>query len=164
MSSFSQSRSETDTYSESRARDVMGKVYEDLLGLQGRGLITNDRANSIRRDVLYLLDKRALDYFQLQFRNASGGEIGGLHYKVSSDGTLQGDSDSGSIDYWMLSEGTKVKLLVSLDRSSSKIEEVDQQLDDWGYGDGTALSGTSQYLKSYSKDGFGLIQSKIGEW
>jgi hypothetical protein len=157
-------RSETNTYTEARARYVMGKVHEDLIGLTTRGLITIDRANGIKESVLYLLNKQALRYFQLQFKTSSGAEIGGLHYQLTSDGDVVADDSSGQIDYWMLANDTKVSLLVDIDQESSNIGDVNQQLEDWGWGTGGALSGTKQHLKSYSKDGYGLNQSKIGSW
>lgn len=162
MSTYS--RSQTSTYTEARARYVMGKVHEDLLGLMSRGLINLDRANSIKESVLYLLNKQALKYFQLQFKKPDGTEIGGLHYELKSDGTIHSDENSGNIDYWLLSSETKVNLLVCLNRDSPNIDEVDRQLEDWGWGDGSALEGTKEVLKSYSKDGYGLTQSKIGQW
>jgi|GEM_PF-1844275 len=162
--STSYTRSESTTYTAARARYVMGKVQEDLLGLMNRGLINLERVNSIKSDVLYLLDKQALKYFQLQFKTPEGKEIGGLHYDVKSNGQIFSDEDSGRINYWMLSSDTKVNLLVDLDRNSNYIDEVDRQLEDWGWGTGTALSGTKEVLKSYSKEGYGLTQSKIGTW
>ncbi|SHG30805.1 HORMA-1 domain-containing protein [Flagellimonas flava] len=162
--STSYTRSESTTYTAARARYVMGKVQEDLLGLMNRGLISLERVNSIKSDVLYLLDKQALKYFQLQFKTPGGKEIGGLHYEVKSNGQVYSDEDSGRINYWMLSSDTKVNLLVDLDRNSNNIDEVDRQLEDWGWGTGTALSGTKEVLKSYSKEGYGLTQSKIGTW
>ncbi|CAL2105532.1 bacHORMA_1 domain-containing protein [Tenacibaculum sp. 190524A02b] len=162
MSTYS--RSQTTTYTEARARYVMGKVHEDLIGLMNRGLIDLERANGIKDSVLYLLNKEALLYFQLQFNEPDGTEIGGLHYELNSDGTIYSDEDSGNIDYWLLSKETKVNLLVNLDRSSSNIDEVDKQLEDWGWGKGNALEGTKELLKSYSKDGYGLTQSRIGQW
>ena len=161
---LSYTRSEASSYSEARARYVMGKVYEDLLGLTHRGLITKERADQIRSDVLYLLNKQVLEYFQLQFKKPDGTEIGGLHYELKSDGQIYSDEDSGNINYWMLSSDTKVNLLVSLNRSASNIQEVDEQLEEWGWGTGKSLEGTRQALKSYSKDGYGLNQSKIGDW
>lgn len=162
--STSYTRSESSTYSEARARYVMNKVQEDLLGLMSRNLISLDRVNSIKSDVLYLLNKEALKYFQLQFKTPDGEEVGGLHYEVNANGQIYSDEDSGRINYWMLSSDIKVNLLVQLHRESKNIDEVDRQLEDWGWGNGSALTGTREVLKSYSKDGYGVTQSKIGAW
>lgn len=162
--STSYTRSESSTYTESRARYVMGKVQEDLLGLMNRGLMRLDRVNSIKSDVLYLLNKEALKYFQLQFKTPDGKEVGGLHYEVHSNGQIYSDENSGRINYWLLSSDTRVNLLVQLDRDSKNIDEVDRQIENWGWGNGSALLGTREVLKSYSKDGYGVTQSKIGSW
>ncbi|WP_422104481.1 hypothetical protein [Winogradskyella sp.] len=162
--STSYTRSESSTYTEARARYVMNKVQEDLLGLMSRDLISLDRVKSIKSDVLYLLNKEALKYFQLQFKTPDGEEVGGLHYEVNANGQIYSDEDSGRINYWMLSSDIKVNLLVQLDRDSKNIAEVDRQLEDWGWGTGSALTGTREVLKSYSKDGYGVTQSKIGAW
>ncbi len=154
----------TSTYSEARARYVMGKVHEDLIGLTNRRLMSIERANRIKSYVLYLLNMEALNFFQLQFKNSKGGEIGGLHYKVYSGGYISADEDSGNIDYWALPGDTRVTLLINLDYSSKKIDEVNKQLDEWGFGSGNALTGTKSHLKTYSKDNYGLEQSKIGDW
>jgi hypothetical protein len=68
------------------------------------------------------------------------------------------------LNYWSLPSDTRVNLLVDLDYSSPNIDEVNRQLEAWGWGSGNALSGTSNYLKSYSKEGYGFQQSKIGSW
>lgn len=156
-------RSITDTYTEARARYVMGKVYEDLMSLMLAGLITKDRADKIRTDILYLLSKKALKFFELQFKK-SGSEIGGLHYEVRNDSAISMDDDSGNIDFWGLDKTVTVGLLVQLDKSSPNIDEVNRQLAAWGWGTGNALTGIPQFSKSYSKDGFGVKQSIIGKW
>lgn len=161
--SYTNTKSESTTYTEARAKYVMGKVYEDLLGLMNRGLITLERANKIREDVLYLLNKQVLKYFQLQFKTPEGSEIGGLHYEVK-DGNVYSNENSGSLNYWSLSSNTTVNLLVDLNYSASNISEVNKQLEEWGWGSGNPLTGTKESLKNYSKDNYGLSQSKIGTW
>ncbi|WP_338877275.1 hypothetical protein WBJ53_32840 (plasmid) [Spirosoma sp. SC4-14] len=158
------SQSDTNTYTESRANYVMGKVYEDTLNLYLAGLITKERADQIRRDLLYLMNKKALRYFQLQFFKPDGTEVGGLHYELKSDSSISGDAASGGLDFWGLPSNTRVTLLVDIDRSSSSIQEVDRQLNDWGWGTGQALTGAHEYLKSYSKEGYGVQQSIVGKW
>ncbi len=162
--SYTTTRSVTDTYTEARARYVMGKVYDHLVSLYTRGLITKDYADSLRNDLLYLLGKRALTYFQLQFKTSSGGEFGGLHYEVRADSTLSVDDESGGLDFWGLPSNTSVSLLVNLNRSSAYITEVDRQLEAWGWGSGSSLHGTHAPSKTFSKDGFGLKESIVGTW
>jgi hypothetical protein len=156
-------RSVTDTYTEARARYVMGKVYDHLVSLYVRGIITKAEADRMRSDILYLMDRRAITYFQLQFKTP-GNSDRGLHYEVRADSTISIDDDSGGIDFWSLTSDTSVNLVVSINRSSPHIVEVDRQLAEWGWGTASALSGTHQASKSFSKDGYGLKESIIGSW
>ena len=162
--SYTITQSVTDTYTEARARYVMGKVYDHLVSLYMRSIITKDYADEIRRDILYLMDKKAVTYFQLQFKTPGGAEIGGLHYEVRADSTISLDEDSGGIDFWGLAKNTSVSLLVNLNRSSPNIAQVDRQLEEWGWGTGTALTGSHRSSKSFAKDGYGLKESIIGQW
>jgi hypothetical protein len=156
-------RSVTDTYTEARARYVMGKVYDHLVSLYIRGLITKDRADRMRADILYLMDRRAVTYFELQFKTP-GYSDRGLHYEVRADSTISLDDESGGLNFWGLSDNTTVSLVVKLNDSSPHIAEVNRQLEEWGWGKASALSGTNQSSKSFSKDGFGLKESIVGSW
>ena len=154
----------TNTYSEARARYVLGKVYEVLMNILMADLITKSFADEVRKELLYLMDKKALKSFQLQFRTPGGREIGGLHYEVRADSSISMDDDTGGIDFWGLDKNTKVSLLVTKDTSSAQIDEVNRQLAAWGYGTGAALTGGYQYSSSFSKGGYGINQSIVGSW
>jgi hypothetical protein len=149
----------SDTYSESRANYVIGKVYENTLNLMATGLITKLRADTIRKEILYLLSKKALKWFELQFRKPDGSQLGGIHYELKADGSIYTDEPSGGLDFWGLPANTIVKLLVNLDDSSPNINEVNLQIAAWGWGTGNALQGAMEHHKSFSKEGFGLQQS-----
>lgn len=154
----------TDTFTIARAKYVLGKVYEDLLAMYQANIISKERCDKLRDDLLYLAGKKVLRYFQFQFKKTDGTEIGGLHYEVNSTGTINIDDKTGGIDYWNLPSNTSLILLIDLDNTSSNYDEVNLELKRRGWGTGTALTGTQQYLKSYSKDGYGYKQSKIGQW
>lgn len=156
--------SNTDTYTIARAKYVLGKVYEDLIGLYQANLIKKEICDKWRDDLLYIIENRALDYFQFQLIRSDNTEIGGLHYVLDATGNIYTDDRTGGIDYWGLPSNTRVKLLVSLAANSSKTSEVNAELERRGWGSGNPLSGTAQYMKSYSREGFGFKQSKIGEW
>lgn len=156
-------RSVSDTYTEARARYVMGKVYDHLVSLYMRGLMTKAEADRMRSDILYLMDRRAVTYFQLQFK-APGYADRGIHYEVRADSTISMDDESGGLNFWSLSSNTAVSLVVQLNYSSPHIAEVNRQLEEWGWGSASALSGTYQASKSFSKDGYGLKESIVGTW
>lgn len=152
------------TYSEARARYVLGKVYEVLMNLLMVDLVTKSYTDECRTQLLYLMDKKALKSFEFQFHSLEGSEIGGLRYEIRADSSIVIDDDSGGVDFWGLSKNTTVTLSITKDLSSTHIEEVKRQLTAWGYGPGSALTGTSTHIGSFSKGGFGVNQSKIGSW
>jgi hypothetical protein len=80
MMSYTNTRSVTDTYTEVRARYVMGKIYDYMVGIYTRGFISKQTADNWRDQLMYLLDKRAVSYFQFQFRTPLGLEYG-IHYE-----------------------------------------------------------------------------------
>lgn len=157
-------RSATDTFTEARANYVLGKVYEDTLAMYTAGILSKDRCDTWRTQLYYIINNRALKYFQFQFTKSDGTKVGGLHYELKADGNISSNDKSGGVDYWNLPSGVGVYLLVDLDNSSPKISEVNEQLAKWGWGTGPPMDGTQDFLKSYSKDGFGVKQSKIGQW
>ena len=154
------SRSGTTTYTEARARYVNDKVYDDTQAMAIRGLITNERAQNWRADILYILNKQAMDYFQFQFRFPDGTKKA-LQYDLKADGSILADDDSGGINYWAIPSGTKVVLHVSLDVNSTNYHEVNQKLTDDGWGTGNSVTGNSNSSISYSKDGYGLKRNQI---
>lgn len=157
-------RSHTSTYTEARARYVMGKVKDDLYGLMNRSLITQKRVDTIYNSLLYLLNHEVLHFFELQFKKGNGHPIGGLRYEVNTSGTIYSDKESGAIDYWSLPDNTRVDLLVDLDQGAKNYQQVMDQLSQWGWGTGRSLEGKEEHLKNYSKDGYGLSQKIIGDW
>lgn len=157
-------RSSTNTYTESRANYVLGKVYEDTLAMYTAGILSKEKCDAWRSQLFYIINNKALKYFQFQFSKNDGTKIGGLHYVLIADGNISSNDKSGGIDYWNLPSEVSVYLLVDLDDDSPRIAEVREQLAKWGWGTGSALDGTKEFLKSYSKDGFGFKQSKIGQW
>jgi Bacterial HORMA domain family 1 len=152
--------SSTDTYTESRAKEVTDKAFEDFKGLEIRGLITDERASKWRRDILYLLGKKVLNYFEIQFIKPFGTPTG-LRYTIQSYGTIHRNDDSGGDDFFDIPKNTTVNFFVDLDRSKDNIKEVDEQLAKWGYGNGNSLGGELELLKVYSKNNFGLLKNKI---
>jgi hypothetical protein len=159
-----QSISASNTYTEARARYVMGKVYEEITSMMLVGLITIERANLIRTQLLYLLDKQALTFFEFQFYRSTI-QIGGLRYIVRADNTIVADDESGNIDFWTLhNTGVFVTLFLELNQSSPNIGAVQVQLEKWGCGNGRALSGTERVHNQYSSNGYGVKQSIFGTW
>jgi len=155
-----QTRSNTSTYTEARARYVNDKVYDDTQAMAIRKLITYSKAQKWREDILYILNKQSMDYFQFQFTFPDGTKKA-LQYNLKDDGNIYANDDSGGINYWSIPSGTNVILHVSLNTSSTNYHEVNQKLTDDGWGTGNAVTGTSSAGISYSKDGYGLKRNQI---
>ena len=153
--------SETGTYTESRARVVMQSVLEDIVVLASANMIVPNTALKWMEDLLYLLNERVLDYFELQF-NCNGGR-NGYKYVLSEDGSLNENSSSGGIDPYQFPQGTTVALVANLDLTKTNIRKVYDELARRGWGtNGVALHGQATYERAYSKDGYGLKRHKVG--
>jgi len=153
----------TNTYTEARARVVMVSVLEDLVVLASSRLVGYETSKKWMEDLLYLLNARVLNYFELQVYSSNGWRIGGYKYILKDDGSLQENSRSGGIDPYALPPGTTVGLFADIDRTKNNIGDVDQYLANRGWGtNGTPLIGQASYERAYSKDGYGLERFKIG--
>lgn len=165
MSTYSNSYSQTNTYTEARARYIMDKIYEDTLNMWNAGLITKGQCDNWRTDLLYLLNEQILIKFEFQFRKPNGDEIGGLRQIVKSDGSISTDDDSGGNDFFNLPSNAKASLVTTLDRSAKNYADVKKELANRGWGfNGKSLTGSTSNHGSYSKDGYGVNIKKIGEW
>lgn len=165
MNSYTNSYSQSNTYTEARARYVIGKIYEDTLNMWNARLITTEKCNNWRTDLLYLLNKQVLSQFEFQFRKPNGEEIGGLRQIVKSDNSISIDDDSGGNDFFNLPSNTQVSLLAILDPEAHNYDEANKELEERGWGsNGRQLTGASNSHGSYSKDGYGVNINKIGEW
>lgn len=161
---YTKSYSRTSTYTESRARTVMNKALDDIIGLCIRDFITKDKAIKWYEDILYVLSKEAANYFEIQFKSSSIKQCG-IRYEVSDDGYIYENSESGGIDYYSLPHDTEVSLFLSLRSYSAKYNEVLQELSNRGWGkNGKALESSMVRERSYSKNGYGLVRNKVGDW
>jgi hypothetical protein len=156
-----QARSESTTYSETKADYVTGRIYEELKGIYYRGLITSERAVNMRTILLNLQRMEALDFFEIQFIKPNQ-EICGLRYTLDSMGGINIDDRSGNIDYYKLPDETSVNFLIKLVRNQEKAQRGDEYLTNLGWGNGKSLNEEGNYLKSFLKEGYGFKQNIIG--
>ena len=122
-------------------------------------MATEEMVSKWRKDILYIMDEEALEYFDIKF----SGTQKGFRFKVSSDGTLYENSTSGGIDCFGYPPGTKVSIVVKLDELSPSYNKVYNELTQnrgWGTG-GISLAGNSHRDRSYSKDNFGVIRERF---
>ncbi len=155
--------SQTSTYTEARAVAVMLSVLEDLSILAAARMIAYDKAKAWMEDLLYLVNAKVLNLFELQYYTpASGVRVGGYKYTLSDDGSLHESSQSGGIDPYDVPEGCKVKLFADIDYSKRNIAEVKDYLARRGWGtNGSSLGGQAVYERAYSKEGYGVRRYKV---
>jgi hypothetical protein len=157
------STTQTSTYTEARSRVVMVSILEDLIVLAASRLIDHEKAKKWMDDLLYLLNARVLNYFELQVYVPNGSRVGAYRYVLKDDGSLQEDSKSGGIDPYGLPVGARVGLFADIDYSKSNIVEVNQYLVSRGWGtNGTPIAGQASYERTYSKEGYGFQRYKVG--
>jgi hypothetical protein len=141
----------------------MVSVLEDLNVLAASRLVAHETAKKWMEDLLYLLNARVLNHFELQVYSSTGSRIGGYKYILKDDGSLHENSKSGGIDPYALPPGATVGLFADIDYKKINIGDVSQYLAKRGWGtNGTRLIGQASYERAYSKDGYGIQRFKIG--
>lgn len=157
--------SETNTYSESRARYVMGKIFDDFHAISNRGFDffdeNPDKLQKWREDIYYLMTNEVLQKFQIQFKQTDGEEWA-VEFEIRADGSIQRDSESGGIDYWEIPEDVNVGIVASWSRNKKHVEE-EMIRRNWTKG-ATYIGGDLIDDGSYSKSGYGASKGRRGAW
>lgn len=153
-------QSQSDTFTEARARYVMGKIFDDFNGVLFRGFSSPsaETIKSWRNDVQFVMEKDALYSFELQFYHSGKSWV--LRYEVDKYGSIARDDDSGGLDFYNIAQGATVRIVLDYNRAKTVVTEY---LYNKGWGsDGkfTGQNGTSD--KSFSKDGFGVNRKLTG--
>jgi hypothetical protein len=159
--SFTASR--TTTYTDARLRAVMPEVGGDFYALASASVIEFGTAARWTEELTFVLQHQAARGFQVQLTYPNGQKIA-LDYRVSSDGSVRESSTSGGIDYYLLPAGTSAVLFVDLDFGARAINAVLAYTRQRGWGTGNAVEGEPARNRVYSKDGYGVIRSKVGAW
>jgi hypothetical protein len=154
-------RTTTGTFTETRVREVMKVVLEDIVGCISNGFITRERALKWNDTLTYLLTQQAISAFEIQFTQPRGDE-GAFRYEVSDDGSLFETSSSGGQRLHMLPSGTSACLYVEY-REGVR-HDVLEEMRNRGFGPGSSVGGTAVRERAYSSEGYGLIRSRIGKW
>lgn len=158
MSTYTLSAS--NTYSATAAKAVMQSVGVDLHQLVHRGFttLTVERVERWSEVVLYLMDKKVLEYFQLQFTMPDGTKKA-ITYTIRSQGSFSTNDDPGGLYVvWDMPVTTRVGILVSGNWDS----ETEDYLARKGWGEGQPVQGQERYDRGYSKDNYGVERKFIG--
>ena len=157
-------RSQTDSFTEARLAAVMPEVGADFYAMASAGLITMATAQKWAEELTFVLKHKAAYSFQIQLRCAGRDPIA-LDYRVSSDGTVHESGTGGGIDYFSLPEGTRASLFVNINYQAPQIAIVRAYTAQRGWGtNGQAVPGEPVRDRAYSKEGYGVVRGKVGNW
>ncbi len=151
----------TDTYSVSDVKAVMQNTYEDIIGFANRHIITYETAKRWIDDLTYILNKKAVKFYEVQLVNDSGENFKSYRYNVDSYGYLSTGSASGGINYFSFPANTRGVLFVDLDFSKDNASEVNEELNRRGWGVGTALEGVENHQRNYVSNDLRIQRSEI---
>lgn len=153
-------RSTTDTFTEARARYVMGKIFDDFNGLLFREFVHPPaaRLKAWRDDVQYVMERDALYSFELQFQYGSQNWV--ARYEVDKYGGISRDDDSGGLDFYSIPSGATVSIVLDYDTRKNLITDY---LALRGWGNNGQFKGESGTIdRSFSKEGFGVNRKLTG--
>jgi hypothetical protein len=158
------SRSGTDTFTEARLAAVIPEVGADFYAMASAGLITLASAQGWTEELTFILKHRGAKRFQVQLHCPGRATIA-LDYQVRSDGTVHESGTGGGIDYFALPAGTHAGLVVILDDAAphAAIVRAYTVQRGWGTG-GQTVPGEPVRDRAYSKDGYGVVRGKVGDW
>lgn len=156
--------SQTSTFSEARARAVMRDVLGDFMNAASANLIAREAIQQWHQELEFAVLHNVVDVFQLQFTRPDGVRSA-LSYTVKDDGSLLEEAKAGGIDFLAFPRGTRVSVTFRYREGAANIEKVQAYLRERGWtSTGTILSGATSRDRTFSKGGFGVERSKIGDW
>jgi hypothetical protein len=149
------------TFSESRAKYVMGKIADDFTAIAARRFPClkpyPNWLQELKEDLFFIMIHEDLELFQFQFKHS--GKDRAIEYRVKSDGTIYADDESGKIDYWLLPDDVEISVVVR--RYGDPKVWMELQKNGWT-NNGSMVEGNVSHVGSYSKDGYGATKQLIG--
>ncbi len=156
------SKSQSDTFTEARARYVLGKIFDVFNGIIFRGFKTVSKSEIIgwRDDIQFIMERDSLYHFEIQFN--SNGNKWVVRYEVDKYGNISRDDDSGGIDFYNVPASAKIHIVVSKDNGDQEVTDYLAKRG-WGSG-GEFIAANADTNRSYSKDGYGVNQKLLGDF
>jgi len=157
--------SNTETYTEADVKAVMQNTYEDIIGFANRKLVDYSRVKSWIEDLIYLLNEKVLESFEIQLYNSAGIRFQAYKYVVNKYGYIDSGSSSGGINYFEIPNGTKFGFLADVDFTKSNAEKIKKYLHEdknWGQ-DGSSMQGTTSFQRSHSSGSLELKRFVINK-
>ncbi len=156
--------SSSSTYSESRARYVMGKIFDDFHAIAYREFTYfKSNPNDLQRwkeDLFFLMTNQVLKKFQIQFFDH--GKEWAIEYVIKADGSIHQDNDSGRVDYWEIPVNARPNIVVNRDYNKQTVNDYMKKRG-WVSG-GSYVGGDLIDDGAYSKSGFGATKGRRGAW
>jgi hypothetical protein len=152
----------SDTYSVADVKAVMQNTFEDIVGFANRDMVSFDDAKKWINDLTYILNQKALDFFELQLYNGLI-RFKSYRYKVETNGMVSAGDQSGGINYFGIPSSTKVFLFAELKKDSPNHGSVVNELCNnrrWG-SDGSQMTGTATMERNYVSNALQLNRSVI---
>lgn len=162
MSTTTITKTQSDTFTESRAKYVLGKIFDDFNGIIFRGF-TSTSSDSIkvwRDDIAFIMEQNALHHFEIQF--SYGSDSWTLRYEVDKFGGIARDDDSGGSDFYNIPINAELNIVVRRDNSNDTVSNYLKRRG-WVSG-GNFVAEDSSGDRTYSKDGFGVNRKKLGDF
>ncbi|MEL6699691.1 MAG: hypothetical protein AAFP89_25865 [Bacteroidota bacterium] len=160
---LSYTSSSSESFTEARAKYVMGKVYDDFHHMLYRGF-SSLKAGTLEKwwnDLSFIISRNALEKFEIQFKSEEG-EAWAVTYHVVADGSIHVDSASGGINYYRVPHDVSISIVLTHDPNDDTVEEY---LSEKGWNSGaTYLSLDESSHGAYSKNGFGFGRNTKGDW
>jgi hypothetical protein len=162
--SMSGTATRASTFTDARARDVMLHVRADFAGAATAGLKDLNLLLQWHTEVEHAVLLQVVETIEIQLTTPDGKKLG-LRYAIRDDGSILQGSKGGGVDFFSLPKGTKLGLLITYVAGAKNLEAAQAYLHQRGWGPGGAvLQGTEARDRAFSKDGFGISRSKVGDW
>ena len=152
--------SNSNTFTEARARYVLGKMKDDFMNASYRGFTTITQAKFMKwsNDVAFVAQQNALEKCELQFKWED--KTAAVIYEVTADGSIQVDADSASLNFHSIPADATVSIVIQRDQAN---EIVSKYLKENGWtSNGKFVEGSADSAGGYPKDGYGVNIKTIG--
>lgn len=159
---YTNTSSQTSTCTDARVRHVMNKVHDDLVMLEAREFVSPSTVLRWVEETREVLAMEAATRFQVKLTTPLGVQSA-IEYRVSADGSVSEDRESGGVNFYSLPRGTKASIVIELVPSGPKRERALEYLKKRGWGfNGQLLAAPGTQDRAYSSGGYGLNRNLIG--
>lgn len=159
MSTYTATRTATVAATETRVNAVLRQVHVDFTNAVAAQLATSDIVASWRKDLTYMLQSGALEYFEIRIIHGQQ-RWRTWRFTISDDGTLLESSNGGGINFFGAPSGSVASLVIK--RRADIQLEVSKEIDRLGWTTKVeAIDAAGVRERAYSKDHYGVVRHMI---